>query len=124
MDDLRVRRLDGDDLPLREHVDLLVRAQAALFHCAAAQALYGVHDIGLLGDEGLAEARRPGRIFLHAGEQLGKGDQRLDAGIPVEGLIGVDSAHGLATAVSGVGSQPLRGLGDFIGIAGRHQDLR
>jgi len=84
------------------------------------QALHGVHDLAFLREERLAELPGPVELLVHAGEQLGKGEQGLDARVPVPVRGG---AHRFVAGQSGVGARPARRLHDFQRVGRGHEHL-
>src|SRR5262245_34375279 len=83
VDDLRVRGLHGDGLPL-PHDRLLWRAlERSRVVRLGAHALRGVHQLGTLAEERVAQILRPLEVLRHAVEHVGEARQRLDARVPV-----------------------------------------
>ena len=68
-----------------------------------------------------AEAARPRQVLVHALQQPGEGDQRLDARVPV---LVRDQGDGLVALQPGVRARPARRLDDVERIGRGHQHLR
>src|SRR5262245_13653155 len=86
IDRIRRRWLDGDDLLvllLADH-DLLFlgRCQLVVRLSLRAQALHGIHDIGLLGQHRIAELLRPIELRAHHVEDGRRRRQRFQAVVP------------------------------------------
>ncbi len=105
--------LDGDVL-------LRVTLQSAVGLGRCAHGLNGVHDIGLLGQEGIAQSPGPADVASQQSHYIRKRDQSLNAGIPVLLLGGFDKF--LTTQVSRL-PHPLLGLDDFKRIGSGCQHL-
>ena len=87
-----------------------------------AQPLHGIHDIGLLRQEGVAERLRPVELAVHHLEDLGKRHQGFDAGIPV--LLLERRIQLIASELRIVGIlNPARGQVDLERVGRGHQDL-
>ena len=82
IDDLRIRWLDDDRLPLGRHLLLLRGFQGAGVFRALAHNLDGVHNLLRVIVIGVPQRRRPREIFIHIGQHRRKFRERLDARIP------------------------------------------
>src|SRR5882672_10445572 len=80
-DVFRTRRHDGDIRTIAHH-DLRSAAQVAVVAGALAHALYGVHDFGLVTQEGVAQIVGPVHVGRHGVEHVREGKQRLHRGVP------------------------------------------
>src|SRR5437867_128950 len=115
------RRLDHDGLALLGHADLVGRLEVADLIRLLTQVLDRVHHQCLLGEKRIAEPFRPAQLLVHHLEDLGKRNERFDAGIP---SILFDRPHGFVAFEVGIGSGPTRGLDDLERIRRGHQNLR
>ena len=69
------------------------RGRSLPLACALARiSLYGCHYVSLLREERVAEIGGPTNVLVQTGEHVGKYDQRLNAGVPILLLSGVDQA--------------------------------
>src|SRR2546428_6830574 len=115
------RRLDHDGLPLLIHADLVGRLEITGLIRLLTQILDCVHHLCLLGEKRIAEPFRPVQLLVHHLEDLGKRDERFDAGVPA---ILCNRLHRLVAFKAGIGPGPTRGLDDLERIGRGHQNLR
>ena len=124
IDHVGVGRLDGDDLPVLDllHRDFLFlgRLQLVVRLRLGAQALDGVHHIGLLGDNRIAELLRPVKLRTHQLQHVRRRHQGLDAVIP---RLFVDRGLQRVALEILVRFEPTLGLHDVERIGRRHQHL-
>ena len=84
-----VEGLDFDVAALVDDVDVGVGLEVAVAQGLAAEALDGVHDVGALGEDGVAELAGPVGVAGHHVEHGGEGQEGEDAGVPGE-VVGLD----------------------------------
>ena len=106
---------------LRLHLLLLGRLEVARILRLPAHPLHGVHHVGLLREEGVAEIGRPLDVVGEPLHDVGKRGQALDARVPVLLLDGVHQRLVLEVRVL---RQPLLELHDLERIRGRREHLR
>ena len=121
VNDLGIRLLDNDGLPLRLHAHDVVGPEVPRCLRLLPQVLDRVHHLLLLGKKCVAQPLHPVQLLVHHGEHMRKRDQRLDAGIPV---VPLDRLHRLVAGEIGIGPGPARGLNGFDRIGRCHQNLR
>jgi len=123
--DVVVGGVDGLDLEVAAIVDDVVvgvRGEVAIVVRGLALTLDGVHDVGALAEDGVAEGTGPLRIAGHHVEDGGEGEEREDAGIPGK----VVCLDGLGERISREGCvllSPGGGIGDLIPEGGCGEDL-
>ena len=116
-------RIGGRDIDVALVVsDLLLRGVLKIARGlgALAEHLNDVHHVLRLVEPGVAELGGPGEVLIHLAEDIGKGGEGFNAGIP--GLhvglggdgVGRSVAHGLAPAIS---------LGDLRGVCRGGENL-
>ena len=105
--------LDGDGLLVRG-LQLVRRLRSC------AQALDGVHHVGLLGQNGVAEILRPIELVAHHRQHRRRSNQGFHAIVP---SLLVDGGFELVALETLIGAEPTIGLDDFERISRRHQDL-
>ena len=127
IDNLGIGGLNNDGLGLAAgglvlHGDRLLRVglEVALGLGLLTQDLKGIHHALLVREKRVAELIGPSEFVVHHGQDLGKGRERFDAGVPALLLHG--AFQGVAFHV-GVGFHPACGLDNFKRVGGRHQDL-
>ena len=124
VDDLRVRRLDDDDFlrldDLRLDLLLLGRLQGVVVLRLLPHPLAGVHDVGLLGEEGVAEVGRPLDVVGEPLHGVGEGGHRLDGRVPR--LLGDGVRERLVLQVR-VLRHPLLELDELERVGGRRERL-
>src|ERR1700722_3181575 len=95
----RVDGLDFDVAVVVDDVVVGVGGEVAVASGRAAHALYGVHYIGLLVEDGVAERAGPLGITRHHVEHGGEGQEGKDTGVPGE-IVGLDGlGEGVAVEV-------------------------
>jgi hypothetical protein len=117
--------VDGLNLNIAAVVDDVVvgaRGEIAVVVCGSALTLDGVHDVGTLIEDCVAEGTGPLRIARHAIEHGGEGQQCQDAGIPGE-AIGLNSLGERVAGEVGVLLRPRGGIGDLVPKSGSSENL-
>ena len=89
----------------------------------APQQLDGIHHIGALRENGVAEIVGPVDVAGHHVENGREGKQRENAGIPGK-LIGIDGVGKLLAAQIVMLVRPARSVGDIVAECGGGQNLR
>jgi hypothetical protein len=124
IDDLRVRRLDDDDRLLLDDLRLdrllLGRLERPGPLGLLAHPLDGIHDVGLLREERVAEFGGPLDVVPEALDDVGQRRHRLDARVP---RLLRDLVSQRLVFQARVLREPLLELDDLERIGGRHEDL-
>lgn len=106
---------------LGRHLLLRRRLEVAGGSGPSTQALHRVGHVLLLAKHGVAQLLGPFELVAHHRQNLGEGDQRLDADIPT---LVLDRRHrGIALEI-GISLHPTRRLDDLQRIGRCHQHLR
>src|ERR1039458_1826862 len=115
--EVRIIGLDFDVTALVDDVDIGVGGEIAVAVRLAAQALDGVHHVGALDENRVAELAGPVGIAGHHVEYGWEGPKREDAGVPREGGGGDGSTERIALQIA-VRGGPGGGVRELIPISG------
>ena len=118
---IRVAVAHDDRALLPDHPHMFGFLEVARLVGTLAQGLDRLHDLLLLGEEGIPQAARPLKVLVHPGQYLRERQHRLDAGIP--GLF-FGGTHGVLALQLGTRAGKARRLHHLERISGGHQELR